>query len=259
MVSHPVAGRPIASITTGGGTYLTDPNKRSLIDYRVGELAVYSSALASHSLIVDMGSNFTLTQLIVPTGHNLIGATCVVQTDDNVGFATPTLVGSITPANFLVIDLPLTTAVAERYYRLSMGFGSATAPQLGEFWLGVKLQLGASSYVDPEFENGYLAQSARIEYPSGIVAVEKAVARRKFTLKVLNLDMGSTDYGTLSSVLRLGFSRPFWYWPPDDVAFQDQGPFFVILDEDGTRIQEFKSPTTSPRYSVQLAMVEQNL
>jgi hypothetical protein len=259
MTTHSVAGRPISAISTAGGTYLTDPNKRSLVDFRQLELAVYSSGLTTHTLDVDMGSNFLFNRLVIPQGHNLSGATLTVRTDDNSGFTTPTIVGALAVPNFLVIDMALSTIVGERYWRSSFVYGAATAPQLGEYWLGTYNQLSAAAYIDPGFENGFYSQLARQEYPGGIVTAELAPARRRFSLKIVNVDMGSTDYTTLGAVLRLGAGRPFWYWPPDDVAFQDLGPFLVILDKDGTRVQEFPSPTTSPRYSIELSMIEQQL
>jgi hypothetical protein len=253
MVTHSVANRSIASITTTGGSYLSDAHKRALIDFRVGDFALYNTVLASALLDVDMGSAFLFNRLVIPFGHNLTGQTIQVETDTSSGFGTPTLVGTLVVPSITPIDLPLTTSVAERYWRFRMTLSPSIAPSFSEFWLGGYSELTADAYVDQAFENGYRSPVIRTEYPSGVATLALATARRRFSLTVRNLDSAGTDYAALAVVLRLGHTRPFWYWPPDTI---DAGPFLVQLEQDGTRVQEFPSPTARTLYQVDLAMAE---
>jgi hypothetical protein len=252
-ITHSVATRTIPSITTPGGTYLSDPHKRALIDFRVADFATYNSTLATAVLQVDMGSAYGFNRMVIPFGHNLATHNILIESDTNSGFTTPTFQGSLLVPSILPIDLSLVGTPAERYWRMTMTLSPSIAPSFSEWWLAGYVQLSADAYVDQGFENGYISPVIRTEYPSGTATLALSTARRRFSLVVRNLDSTGADYNALSAVLRLGHTRPFWYWPPDTA---DAGPFFVQLDVDGTRVQEFKAPTARTLYQIEFAMTE---
>lgn len=77
-------------------------------------------------IVWDQGASpLTFDAVLLASGHNLAGATLTIQTDDNAGFASPTILGSLVPASTASVLIPCTGTV-ERYSRLVIAGGPAT-------------------------------------------------------------------------------------------------------------------------------------
>lgn len=253
MVNHPAAALSAASITD---SQLTTAAKRSLIDFRVGDLAVHSIASSVHTTQIDFGSAWGHNRLVIPAGHNLEGETFQVYSDDNSGMTSATLQATSSSSPAGVIDLTMgTPSPAERYWQVNWPSTSA-AWEIPEIWYGARTQLTSPAVVDPTFEASYVSQTISVDYPGGRADIELAPPRRLFSLEVQDVDPSGADYAILVAIAQTGQAFPFWYWPPDSL---DPGPYLVKLVDDVQIEQDFSAPLVAIRYTVSLALIEQTL
>jgi len=249
MVEHPLAALAVSAITDA---QMDNADKRALMDYRQGELAVHNISASGHFTWVDFGAAIAFNRLVMPAGHNLEGETLTISCDDASDFVGAIAQGApVVPAG--VLDHTMSSpATSLRYWGINYsGTGQWEVP---EFWFGTYQQL-VTAHVAHSFPNEYRYQQTQIEYPGGFAVNQLSVPRRKFALEVRTVAPADADYTLLDLVMTEGRGRPFWYWPPDDT---DPGPFLVRLTK-ATRVQDFSVPASALKYKIKLEMEEETL
>lgn len=94
--------------------------KARLIDDRQKALFKFNTSAANHTIDIDRGAEGLegIDRLLIPTGHNLSGATVTIQADTVSNFATPTALGSgAVPAGLILFGFGTNT---ERYLRVKI-------------------------------------------------------------------------------------------------------------------------------------------
>lgn len=145
------------SLLRSGGTF-TDPGSASgfpltnLYDYRSYSLWKSSILTTPINIDVDLGGSTETADYIMLVNHNLstLGATVTVYADS---FSPPTTSrGTFDPAEDTVSYKTFTQTASLRYWRvqLSKGGGFASAPYIGECFLGNKTEL--PSYMAPTLD-----------------------------------------------------------------------------------------------------------
>jgi hypothetical protein len=216
-MAHPVAygvNRAETGTITVGGSAANRPATRLYDRFSVPVWT--DTASGTRNIDLDKGNTTESIDAVCGIGHNLGGITCTVYHDDNAGFASSTVLGSVVPAAgtpFRVTG----TGSTERYWRFSMASTTA-APQIGElfFTVGVVFPYGPA---DTDLHRGRVANVVKHETESGIViAFKKGETRWQSTFTIADINDGAdrTAFETLFDNLD-GGAKPFFY-----------------LDEDGT-------------------------
>lgn len=255
-----LAGLAVSAVSARNASALTDASKRALIDRRAGPFASITATGANAGAEFDLGFIGTkgFTRAVIPRGHNLAGETVRVITDTTAGMATPTALGSMTaPDTSRPLDFSFVSGSTDRYWGFEVTTSAAETFLVGEFALGIYVQLSADAWVDPSWDRSHVHELTEDRFGGRSAVVELAPYRHRFSLEVRNVTAGSVDDALLETVVRYGRTAPFWYWPPDDQA-DIAGPYLVQLSSSPVRRQESRAPlSTGPRYSIALEMVEQ--
>lgn len=261
MVSHPASAIAIAAITTRNSTALTDDSKRALIDSRVGLLGSFTASGVDAGFAIDLGTTTAAdgaNRVVVPAGHNFAGETLEIISDTS-GATLPSPVVEDTIAvgagSAAVLDFAFAAVTGARYWGLQVQTSLSETFSLGEFWLGERKALTTGDgRVDPGFDSEYEHDLNQEDFGGRTATLELSPARRVFTLSVRGLDPANADFATLDEVMRLGRSKPFWYWTPDST---DPGPYLVRLTRAAKRTQGSKVPAALMQYEVDLEMMEE--
>ena len=261
MVGHPAAAIAIAAITTRNSSTLTDDSKRALIDSRIGLVGSFTATGADAGFALDLGTTTAAddsNRVVIPAGHNFAGETLEIISDTS-GPTLPSPVVEDTIAvgagSAAVLDFSFAAVTGARYWGLQVATSAAEVFSLGEFWLGERKSLtSGDGRVDPGFESSYDHDLEQDDFGGRTATLEISPPRKRFSLKIRLLDPSNPDYATLDEIMRLGRSRPFWYWPPDSA---DPGPYLVRLTRSAARKNDSKVPQSVIKYQVDLEMLEE--
>ena len=260
MVAHRASVSAIADFATISSTTFSDDSKRALLDSNQGLLGSFTATTASAGFSLDMDAGragYTFNRVVIPAGHTFAGFDVVVEGD-----ATgPTLPAPIRTATILavaaeVLDFSFAAAIGgPRWWGIKVLLSAAEIFSLGEFWVGNRRALTSNdARVDTGWERAYEHDLSEDTFGGRTATLELSPPRRKFSLKVRDLDPAGNDFATLDEVIRDGRSKPFWYWTPDST---DTGPYLVRLTGSATRVQASTVPTKSVRYEMTLEMLEE--
>lgn len=256
MVAHPLSTLPLSAITELGISAMTDDSKRAITDHRQGELGSWTASGAAAGVWYSF-DGFTLPRVdrcIVPAGHTFNGFRLELLSDDDVGFGSSANQFSEVISGSAVIDMvfSLLTDHVEWLLRVNDSVNNDVFT-LGEFWIGERVPI-ATADVQPFFDREWIHRVAKRVIGGRDLSLELTPPRRRFGLSLRYVDPGSADFTILEEVMRLGVSKPFWYWPPDST---DPGPYLVKLERSATRRQERVAPQVTISYSIDLVMIEQ--
>ena len=260
MVAHRAAVSAITDFATINSNTFSDDSKRALLDSNQGLLGSFTATTASAGFSLDMDAGragYTFNRLVIPAGHTFAGFDVVVEGD-----ATgPTLPAPVRTSTILavaaeVLDFPITSSVGgPRWWGIKVLLSATEVFSLGEFWLGHRRALATNdARIDTGWERSYEHDLSEDTFGGRTVTLELSPPRRKFSLKVRDLNPSGTDFDILDEVIRDGRSAPFWYWTPDTT---DTGPYLVRLTGAATRVQASTVPTKSVRYEMTIEMLEE--
>jgi hypothetical protein len=128
-VAYAVNRLEVGTVTVTGA--LTDRPKTRLYDRDTGVVWEDNATTGTRRITLDQGASpLSIDSVVVAAGHNLAGLTVDVEHDDNVGFSTPTSLGSLAVSGTTAFKIT-GTASSERYWRLNIPSPSA-APKIAE-------------------------------------------------------------------------------------------------------------------------------
>ncbi len=259
MVAHPMASRSISDISARNSGSFTNDSKRALIDSRQGEVAEFTATAANAGFALNFGSisgSGTVNRCVIPAGHNFGGETLeVISYNSGVALPSPTVRSTGAVGASELVDRSFADVIGDRYWGLQISTSLAETFSLTEFWLGNRMELSqGDARIDQGFEREYEHDLAEDNFGGRTTSLELSPARRKFSLRIRDLDPSGADFAALENVIRDGRSKPFWYWTPDST---DTGPYLVKLTRAARRKQSSKVPTTFSRYEMDIDMLEQ--
>jgi hypothetical protein len=231
-----------------------------LVDDQAGALGTFTDPETNHQIDLNRGAAGLeeLTSLIIPEGHNLNGSNIRVQTDDNPGFSSPTVIKAstaISSAQQIIAGLTIGGETARRYQYVRLDFPSSGSinPELPE------LIYTAQRTTSRGLEPGWLDMLAHntLEFPKESGA-EAALAlgpdRRILEYRYRDV-IEAADFALFDELLaECGTARPFWLWPP----WTEEAPLWVRLAANVRQQQDPSVPaaTISPRRQIDLSARE---
>ena len=223
---------------------------------------MFTASAANAGFALDFGASDAVdgvNRCVIPAGHNFAGETVeVIHDTDGATLPSPTVADSIAvgAGSAALLDFSFTGVNGSQYWGLQVPTSAAEVFQLGEFWLGTRktLTYPGGARVEPGFDAEYEHDVAEASYGGRTASLELSPPRKRFTLLGQRVDPSHADFATLDEVIRLGRSRPFWYWPPDSL---DPGPYLVRLSRAARRRNDSRVPQSAIRYRVELEMLEE--
>lgn len=246
------------ALRTAGNAAVTVTNeaagfpKYRLLDSRHDALFRFNTSAAGHTIVVDRGAGslLSINRAVIPSGHNFSGASVVIESDDNAGFASATTMftGTI-PAG--LFDQVL-TASAERYMRLRVT--STGQWELSEFILSVTRTptVGPTpKYTDEQFPT----YSETVLRSGNAYRLQLGDDRQRFAV-----EWSAVPVAEVVSLFDLVWTEsgqgiyPVWYGGADSTL----AILPVLLTDQIERRQSSPVPLTSGLYfDVRVSMLEQ--
>lgn len=257
MVAHPASEIAVAEVNPINAAAISNDDRRAFIDGRQGEFGTFTPNALNGAIQFDFGSAVAYNRCVIPKNHIGIAGESVSMTRSASATHSPMTIEGF-PASVVageVVDFAVDDTTTDRYWAFQVNDAISVDISLGEIWFGDRIELTAGDgRVDSGFDRSYEHDVAEESFGGRTASLELSPARRKFSLRVRDLDPTGTDFATLEEVIRDGRTNPFWYWTPDDT---DTGPYLVKLTRSATRKQSSKVPLTYSRYEVGLEMLEQ--
>jgi len=216
----------------------------------------WGQALANHAVEVDLGAGIpTYDRLIIPAGHNLTGASYVVEDDDNSGFTSATsLASSSFPAGTALLDIPF-TASAQRYLRLRITSSGDWRMSEVYFTKVVTTDATIGRGPDPGWTDQPVTNVNLTRMRSGEgYALELGPIQQHIVYEFHKIT--AADRAMFEALLAATSSgtQPFYLDRTDDAL----PPIYVRLVEQITMVQDRKDPKAlGPSYTVRVAMSEE--
>ena len=201
----------LESATVTATTEDSDYPKWRLHDRDVGKLYKGTST-ASHTIQVDQGevATYDVDTLIIPDGHNLLGATLYWQ-HSPAGSSWTEMVDFWAGATGLIIK-EATGSQDKRFWRFICSSPIAI-PEMPELWMGEQMEL--ADVVAWGYEDGPRGNVERVEALSGrphFLTLGEDREYRRYLLKMY--DSGTKD--AVEAFLGHARSKPFWLKDLDD-------------------------------------------
>jgi hypothetical protein len=248
---HAARDAGAAAITDNSHGWLTANPKDFLIDDRAGSLATFDSSESDHWIEVDRGTGTleAIDRLIIPSGHNLAGATLTVTSGASSPPGTTRLTAAAVAAG--MIDEAVTSN-NDRYVRIAFTVtsGAWAIPQLIYTRTRTTTRGPEPGWVDMLRHN-----TLDFTKESGSVASLALGADRRYFELTYRLVVLAADLLVFSDLLSTcGTSKPFYI----DEPFTGSDPIWVKLVEDSQQQLDRASPGSpdSARPEIRLAMLE---
>lgn len=207
---HALREAGASAISTANAVATTQPVER-LFDGRHGVNFAFDSSESDHDIVVDRGASpEAIDRMVIPAGHNLDGATLVLEGDTTSGFSTPTsLVSEAVAEGLIDIDF---SSNSEQYVRLS--FTGTGQWELPELWLTRTRTMAAGP--EPIWGDELRHNALYFSKAGGEdAAVELSASRRAFSFDLRSLP-AADDSLIQELIAAVGVSRPFLLDPPFD-------------------------------------------